>query len=589
MTLARKSISWVIAAGLMVGLASPAFALNPSTTSDAGTDRDGLRTGGCTGCFDAQMQAAIASFASINRVFRICQKGAALTGDNCDGSGNGVLAQFIELQGVLRNSSTDPLGLGVPGGSPNDPNQLVTYRISGNGSGNGLACASGSGPTGIGFIAPEGFDGIPNTADDAGGNGVNTFGQPGPGTNNGLPGATGDPNDTAPAMTACDTKLRKSDGAANGYAFTFPGSVAEPDTAYPARLTQEFCIINVDKAPGDKQILNDRVGAAAPGVITKLGQLNAANETTNLTMSCDTGFADLPPTDFIQASLNTLTFANQDTFGAQIFKIVASKDVHANGTNNKKVQLAKPQIEGIFNAWSGQTTCSWQQVGADSGTHHVAGPPLSGTDMNVCYRALGSGTREVFRNTWDANTKGDANQGQGSTVGITNTCAQRLGSITAPANTPFRKTLIENGGTNDVKTCVSTNLGAVGYVDGFINTDPANPLFYGVPVDGVDPDTNDLKLLTRCGLYRYWGPLAGGTGGRLGGIATDPKTGHRFAMKVAQIFVTNESYLPSNGLNYNKTATDGASVTQFVSPAFPAADACPGSINPPGTIPGVAP
>jgi len=581
--------SWVIAAGLMVGLASPALALNPSTTSDASaTDRDGLRTGGCTGCFDAQMQAAIASFASIHRVFRICQKGPALTGDNCDGSGNGVLAQFIELQGVLRNSDTDPLKLGVPGGSPNDPNQLVTYRISGNGSGNGLACAAGASPTGIGFIAPEGFDGIPGTADDAGGNGVNTFGQPGTGTNNGVAPALGDANDTAPAMTACDTKLRKSDGAVNGYAFTFPGTVVEADTAYPARLAQEFCIVNVDGGPGnaaDKAIKNDRVGAAAPGVITKRGQLDPNNETTNLNLSCDTGFADLPPTDFIQASLNTLTFANQDTFGAQIFKFIASKDVHANGSATRKVQLAKPQLEGIFNAWSSQTTCSWQQVGADSAVHHLPGPPLSGTDMNVCYRALGSGTREVFRNTFDANTKGDANQGTGSVAGVTQTCAQRLGSVTAPANTPFRKTLFENGGSNDVKTCVTTNQGSIGYVDGFINADPISPAFYGVPVEGVDPDTNDLKQLTRCGLYRYWGPLAGGTGGRLGGIATDPKTGHRFAMKVPQIFTSNESYLPFTGLNYSKSATDGASIAQFVSTAPPATDACPGAINPPGTVP----
>src|SRR5262249_32152964 len=370
---------------------------------------------------------------------------------------------------------------------------------------------------------------------------------------------------------------------------TFPGTVVEPDTQYPARLTQEFCVVNVDGGPGntaDKTIKNDRVGAAAPGVITKRGQLDPTNETTNLNLSCDTGFADLPPTDFIQATLNTLTFANGDTFGAQIFKFIASKDVHANGDVTKKVQLAKPQLEGIFNAWSAQTTCSWQQVGADSAVHHVTGPPLSGTDMNVCYRALGSGTREVFRNTFDANTKGDANQGTASWVRrTTNTRAMRLGSATAPANTPFRKPLIENPGTTDVKTCVSTNQGSIGYVDGFINADPNSPAFYGIPVEGVDPDTNDLKLLTRCGLYRYWGPLAGGTGGRLGGIATDPKTGHRFAMKVPQIFTTNESYLPSTGLNYNKPATDGQSTTQFVSTAFPATDACPGSINPPGTVP----
>ena len=131
MTLARKSTQWALAAALTLGMAMSAFAQIPSTTSDADpATRDGLRTGGCTGCFDAQTQAAIATFSSVKRVFRICQTGGGITAtQSCDGSGHGVLAQFIEIQGDLRNSSTDALGLGVPGGATN-----VTVRISGNGS-----------------------------------------------------------------------------------------------------------------------------------------------------------------------------------------------------------------------------------------------------------------------------------------------------------------------------------------------------------------------------------------------------------------------------------------------------------------------
>jgi hypothetical protein len=570
MTLARKSTTWALAAALVLGMAASSFAAAPppSTTSDADpSTRDGLRTGGCTGCFDTQAQDAIANFASINRVFRVCEAGGSFgtVGDQCDGTGHGVLAQFIEIQGDLRNSTTDALGLGVPGGATN-----VTVRISGNGSGNGLNCASSGTPTPIGYIAPEGFDGVPNTADDAGGTGV--FGAVGNGTNlNGGP-AIGDPNDTAPKLVACNTKL---DDAAIGYKFTFPGNPVS--TAYPAKGTLEFCVINVDQ-DSNKQIKNDRAGAAVPGAITRLGQVDPANETTNLKLDCDTAFADLPPADFSpQTGLNTAAFANQDTFGAEIFKFIASRDVHANAGANVKVQLGKPEIEGIFGPSNNQATCSWQQLGAQSSLVHA-----SGVDINVCYRALGSGTKEVFRNTFMANTRGDAAQGLGSAAGTIGTCGQRVGSLTGTP-TVFHKDLIEGGGTNDVKVCVQTHSGSVGYADGFINPDTNE--FYSVPVEGVDPDTNVLKDLVRCGQYRYWGPLAGGTGGRLGGAASALKTAHLAGMKNPAIFFANEAYLPFNGLNYAKTATDGASFTQFVSTAAPDAAACTGTINPPGTIP----
>ncbi len=51
----------------------------------------------------------------------------------------------------------------------------------------------------------------------------------------------------------------------------------------------------------------------------------ANNESTNLRVSCDTGFADLPPGDFLPPRD---PFNQQDVFGAQIFKIAASRDAH---------------------------------------------------------------------------------------------------------------------------------------------------------------------------------------------------------------------------------------------------------------------
>jgi hypothetical protein len=579
MTLAQRTRNWTLAAALMLGMAAPALAQVASTTDDSNpATRDALRTGGCTGCFDTQMQAAISTFSSIKRVFRVCQTGGGVTvNHNCDGNGHGARADFVELQGDLRNSTTDAAGLGVPGGATN-----VTIRVAANGSGNGLTCASATSPGPIGFIAPEGFDGIPNTADDAGGTGV--FGAVGPGKNDPADGgsgtgtapALGNQHDTAPALAACNTNVFQT------YNFSPPGTTA---TAFPALGTQEFCVVNVDQGT-DGAIKNDRAGAATPGQITRLGQLDPTNETTNLKLTCDLGFADLPPTDFIQASLNTLTFQDQDVYGAQIFKLIASKDVHANGDVHKKVQLADPQIEGMWNAWAANTVCSWQQVGAQSGASRAG----TGSDINVCYRTLGSGTREVFRNTFDANTKGDAQQGTGSIGGngLTNGCGQKVGAPTVPpgTNQAFFKSLIEGGGTNDVKLCVQSHVGAVGYVDGFVHPDTTE--FYSVPVEGVDADSNDLKLLTRCGLYRYWGPLAGGSGPRLGaGVLTAFETAHKSAMKNPSIYLANEAYLPFAGLNFAKTATDGAYFTQFVSTPNGAADACPGTINPPIAIPGV--
>jgi len=584
MNLVRKSMSWAFAAGLVLAMAAPVFAQAPpaSTTDDSNpATRDALRSGGCTGCFDTQMQAAISTFATIKRVFRVCETGPAFTTSQaCDGTGHGVLEQFVEMQGDLRDSNTDALGLGVPGGEPN-----ATIRISGNGSGNGISCASASGPIAIGFIAPEGFDGVPNTADDAGGTGV--FGATGNGTNALGGAAKGDPNDTSPKLVACDTKL---DDPNTGYQFSTPG---EPATAYPAKGTQELCIVNVDQN-GDAQITNDRAGAAPPGAITKLGQLLVTNETTNLQLSCDLGFADLPPADFsVESGLNTAVFANQDTFGAEIFKFIASQDVHSNVGDNPndpnsplhtKIQLAKPQIEGLFGPSSNLETCSWQQVGGQSGLG--SGGPV---DVNVCYRAIGSGTKEVFRNTFMANTEGSATQGLGSAAGTIGACGQRIGSTTSKELQVFHKQLIQGGGTNDVKVCAQQHKGAIGYADEFIEPDATE--FYDVPVEGVDPQTNDLKTMVRCGLYRYWGPLAGGTGGRLGGASTPQRTQHRVAMKTPQIFFANNAYLPFNGLNYAKSATDGATFTQFVSPTptdpnFPG-QSCPGTINPPERIPGV--
>ena len=59
------------------------------------------------------------------------------------------------------------------------------------------------------------------------------------------------------------------------------------------------------------------------------------------------------------------------------------------------------------------------------------------------------------------------------------------------------------------------------------------------------------------------------------------------AMRNKAVFFANNSYLPLQLMNYSKSATDGASFAQFASPTFLSDpnNACPGTINPPGTIP----
>jgi hypothetical protein len=159
------------------------------------------------------MQAAISTFATIKRVFRVCQTGGGVTvNHSCDGNGHGARADFVEMQGDLRNSTTDAAHLGVPGGATD-----VTIRVSANGSGNGLACESATAPVPIGFIAPEGFDGIPNTPDDAGGTGV--FGAVGAGKN-GVGPALGNANDSgagASAITCSRLQLQPAGRDRHGF------------------------------------------------------------------------------------------------------------------------------------------------------------------------------------------------------------------------------------------------------------------------------------------------------------------------------------------------------------------------------------
>lgn len=546
---------------------------------------DELRTGGCSGCFQAQTQAAVAAFSNIERSFRLCLVSTAFAaaGDTCSngvagrlGAGYGSRLQgYVMLQGSLRNNTTDPNGLGVPGGLASN----ATYRVSGNGSSRGVTGADSSAGaatavTRIGFVAPEGFDGVPGTADDAGCDGTNAcaFGVPKAG---GL-ATNGGPNIAAAGTTVAAPLV------------SCPGSISSSWDLGTTTLSPgaELCVVNVDYNNGGT-LGRDADGSAAPGTIANVGAV-ASNETTNLALYTDLGFADLPPADFSIGSLNTRVFTSfgspaANVFGAQIFKLVASDDVVDRTAATQKVSLNDAQIENIFAAGSVTSICTWDEVGGDAATTNNA--------ITVCNRTAGSGSRETFRLTYLRNAGGDRAEATGPTTGpINQNCftgtVKRLdenGAVT----TDVTKSVNTSTTSDGVESCLLGN-GAIGYLD----ADRTVPGTYAIPVEGVDPTTagTDLKKLTACGIYRYWGPLAGGrqlstldaANTRGGATESGFETGHAKALQSKPIFSTFPAYLPLGGVAVSKSTTDGAYTLRFVPGALAGtADDCPA--RPPAT------
>ena len=256
----------------------------------------------------------------------------------------------------------------------------------------------------------------------------------------------------------------------------------------------------------------------------------------------------------IDPNLNSKAFADPQTPGAQIFKFIASNDLHAVGNATKKIALVDPQIENLFAAPGTTSICNWKDVGGDAAT--------TNDNVTICQRDPGSGTKETFRNTWLLNAKGSTTEGVGSSAGVSGNCLQTIEPATGNLST---KTFFSLGGTNDVQNCVETRQGSIGYTDASDDT----PNSYGVPVEGVDPDTNDLKLLVKCGQYRFWGPLAGGRpnnpalSDRGNATATAAETAHRFALASPAAFPSAVAYLPfgsasQGGVAVRKNVTDGA-------------------------------
>ncbi len=509
-TIGRGLLSAAVLAASVAVSAGPALALVNATTQEGQANSDKLRAGGSSAGFKISLVAMLNQFSNITRVFRLCGSGGGISNsDQCDTSfgknpGVGKLQDFVVVQGTLRNSTTDSRGLGVPNGPALGE---VTYRLSANGSGKGPLCAgqqvafpANPATNGIGFLVPEGFDGLPATADDAGGTGG--FGGIGDGA-----GGTGSGMTSAP-LVKCNTKLATS---------LMPAVTGSPATVFSAQGTNnELCVVNFDFNSAGT-IAGSTQGAALPGAITSVVQGAAdgadANETTNLKLTCDMGFTDVPPADFDDPAVNTGVFNKQTAFGDIIFKLIASKDVHGPGGATDKIALFEPQVQNLL-ATGSSSICSWDAIGASAGS--------TNTNVGVCGRKLGSGTRATTFKTHQITTQGQKAFGNDATGGAPGTTVSCLQKNAANAGVARTKTFFLWNGTSDVDNCAGSKTGAVGYLDGDVSQAGKN--WYEVPYEGVDPQTNVLKTMVKCGMYRYYGAFTGGDGARC--LSSAPPTGN---------------------------------------------------------------
>jgi hypothetical protein len=441
------------------------------------------------------MHAAAASFATIDRVIRLVKTGPAVNTSDQAAIGatvgrpasapKSLREDFIVLEGTLKNcgGSCSPANLGVNGGG------FGRVFVSANGSGNGLKAAAGI--LKIGFIGLFGNDGIAGNADDPVVSASAPPGWPaGDGPTYSLAGFTRAP------LVQCSTSIKAT------YVDPLPGTglSGEIQPVWNVTAATELCIVDLD-ANNNGNIDGRDLGSSTTPAVSGLETSNS-NQTTNL------GFGDLPPGDFSDPSIASLNISPLITTGAQIFKIVANRNVRAKADSTKKISLEDPQIEALFGGTDlGVDACKWQDVGGQ-----VVGDAAG--KITVCFREPGSGTREAFRNTFMLDAKGQ--HGMGTTngdVGCDSFIEADAGGNTVTTTKKFR---VADTSANMVNCLggVSGFPGISGQV-GYVNASRTSTNYYAVPVFGVDPDTQPagaLRDMVKCGRYPYWGPLSGGRG-----------------------------------------------------------------------------
>jgi len=555
----------VLAAAAAVLVAAPAFAITNGYSDKPPGTTDQYASGGCSGCFEARLTEALADFKTVTKVYRQVVRGANVSDDALDLDANAAtkdrLQDFVLIEGTMwdKAEAGNPGGAGTPTAvGIATPVGLYVARISSNGSARGINCSKTVAPTNIGFIGPEGKDGIWNTADDAG---CPAGGTPGVNCGYGFTGVgqgAGLARISAP-VTDC--------GGNSAHDILALDAVIPATTSFVG--AQAFCIID------DDQNADGLLAHANDG--TTIGSAFLLEDST-IKVNCNVGFADLPTTDFSDPALNSSVFADGAVFGAQIMKLAVTKNVRAETDATKKIRLNDPQIEALFRAGN-NSACHWREVGGD-----VPGS-ANNEAVTLCGRTAGSGTKEIQRLTWFRNAGGDQTESAANSV-----CARTIGGVA----TALTKEVTLGATTQEVVECLegrfTANKGAIGYLDAARHPDTIPPKWYDVPVEGVDPETNDLKDLARCGHYRFWGPLSGGRRTAVDLIPISAlEQAHRDGLKnikifnnVAPINADFPSYLPLSGVNFTKSTTDGS---YSLNPIPAEADTCPPFPNAPANAP----
>jgi hypothetical protein len=547
-----RSLKKVLAASAACALGLAAVGVAPAGAAPwSGPPAPYSYYGGSTAVWKTQVFATLASLVSVEGVFRLCATGAGTPAGNTCGltAATGGLGapiasaqeNFIVISGIFKNSTTDPNGLGIPGGGAG------TVFISSNGSSYGVECTSPpyTGANSLpGTLGLFGKDNVAGTADDAGGVGVFAVNP------TGIPAnwAAGGPNAFAP-LVSCP--------GGSGIA-GLEGALVAPfkPVDNTAANSSEFCVLdygtNIQAEPGGQ--------AQATYSIS-----NNGTATSNISLTCNLGISDVPPADFANPLFNVRVMDGQVNVGAQIFKIIANNNVAPTGSFfagdvANKVALQIGGLEGLFGG-SNQATdaCAWDDVGGQ-----VVGSPAAGNvdhdAIEVCYREDGSGTRATFINMYDVTKYGTADLGSPSNVPgtlVTQACSQFLeGGGGANANPPAGSTnkyfFGPNTSTGSETTCVTNATGGAGKGGGigYVTASTTGAGFYSVPVFGIDPDSYtaaQLQELVKCGEYPYWAPST------LGIRATSPPAtapftaAQSFALSLVGFFTDTNSpdYIPA--------------------------------------------
>jgi hypothetical protein len=351
----------------------------------------------------------------------------------------------------------------------------------------------------------------------------------------------------------------------------------------------------------------------APGTARLQDAFQSNNEGTNLSMFCNNGCGDLPGQDLVTNTGSLPSFNQETKLGAQIFKLLATKDVKdqtqrcfvnngqtaipcgaactaAGGVcQDAKVPLWDPQVENVFGFAQNNATCAWESLNA-VGTPgaNVTNAPFNSTVSGIflAERVQSSGTRNTFRETFMVNQ--DSSHAEFRTfTGTTENGADKAdctsiikpgpGAVLATKN--YNEFATEGG----VLTCLQSGnckLNGIGYANSDAVCADTGSNCYDVPVEGVDPETNNMRDMVRCGMYRYWGPLACGLGKRPTNAFF---TAHRNALGAGNqailAFTGTEAYIPRAQVAFFKEFTDAQYTMEFTP------QGCPVAPNPPAPKP----